>query len=66
MDGTLQAAPNGRHQPGVLVRDHQLDPGQAPDLELAQESPPEGLVLGVAELESEDLLVSLGGQPPWR
>ena len=48
-------------QPGVGVGDHQLRPGQAAGLQRAQERGPERAVLGVADIEAEDLTAPVGG-----
>ena len=55
MTNTLDHPAQGGHQPGVLVRDHQPDPAQAAFPQGPQERPPEHLVLGVADVQAEDL-----------
>jgi len=50
-------------QAGVGVGDDQLGAGEPAGLEGAQESGPEGAVLGVADGEAEHLAVPVGGDP---
>jgi hypothetical protein len=45
--GALEAAAQRGDQAGVLVGDHQPDPGQAAGLQVGQERPPERLLLAV-------------------
>ena len=45
----------------VVVGDHQLHPGQAAGSQRPQERGPEGAVLGVADVDAEDLAVAGGG-----
>lgn len=59
----LETAPNGGHQSGVLVRDHQAHAREPPALQGAQELPPEGLVFGVADLDAQDLAAPVLGDP---
>ena len=51
----LEDPAEGGDQAGVLVGDDQPHPGQAALLQGAQEAAPEHLVLGVADVEAEDL-----------
>jgi hypothetical protein len=60
---TLEAAPDRRHQAGVLVRDDETHAGEPPALERAQELTPKGLVFGVADLDAQDLAPSV--ETPW-
>ena len=55
---SLEAAPDGAHQSGVLVRDDQLHVGESPGAQLPQKAPREHLVLGVADVEAQNLPVS--------
>ena len=48
-------------QAGVGVGDDQLHPAQAAGLQRAQERGPERPVLGVADVEAEDLTAAVGG-----
>ena len=57
MGGPLEAAPDGVHQPGVLVRNDQLHAGEASGAQGPQEATPEHLVFGVADVEAQDLSV---------
>ena len=57
----LEAAPDGGHQPGVLVRDDEAHAGEPPALEGTQELTPEGLVFGVADLDAQYLPASVLG-----
>jgi hypothetical protein len=52
MRGALEGAFEGGDEAGVLVGDHQLDPGQATLLQVGEEAAPEHLVLGVADVEA--------------
>jgi len=61
----LQAAAQRRDQPGMLVGDHQPDPGQAPSAQVGQKCPPERLLLAVAHGQAEDLPAT-GGRDPGR
>ena len=47
----------------VVVADHERDAVQAVRAERAQELTPEGLVLGVAEGQAQDLTVAAGADP---
>ena len=52
----LEAAPDGGHQAGVLVRDDEAHAARAPGAcKRAQEPTPEGLVFGVADVDAQDL-----------
>jgi hypothetical protein len=55
LPGGAEHAGDRRLDALVRVRDHQLDPGQAATLELAQELDPEGLGLRGADRHAEDL-----------
>jgi hypothetical protein len=57
----LQAAPQCRHQAGVLVRDDEAHTTKAPFAQARQEAPPEDLVFGVTDVEAEHLAHALGG-----
>lgn len=58
--GALQNATDRGFQAGVGVGDHQPYTAQAAVLEVAQEFGPERLVLGVADVDPEDLAVPIG------
>ncbi len=47
----------------MLVRDHQLHTAKPSLLEGAQEALPEDLVFGVADVATQDLPVTVGGDP---
>jgi hypothetical protein len=59
----LEGPLEGGDEAGVLVGDHQLDTAQAAFLQVGQERPPEHFVLGVADVEAEDLAAAVGGDP---
>jgi hypothetical protein len=61
VSGALEGPFERRDQAGVLVGDHQLDPGQAALLQPGQQRPPEHLVLAVADVEAEHLAAAVGG-----
>jgi hypothetical protein len=61
--GALEAAAQGGDQAGVLVGDHQADPGQASATQVGQKRPPERLLLAVAHGQTEDLAAAGGGDP---
>jgi hypothetical protein len=46
---------------GVLVGDHHLHASQTAVLQIGEEASPEDLVLGVADVEAEDLAAAVGG-----
>jgi len=64
---SLEAASQGLDQPGVLVGDDQLHPGQSALLQRGEEAAPECLVLpdfwAVPDVEAEDLTGAGGGDP---
>ena len=60
LPGGVQHLGDGRFQPFVGVRDHQLDAAQAPPRQLAQEVGPEGLGLTGADGHAQDF-ASPGG-----
>ena len=57
----LETAAQRRDEAGVLVGDDQLDPVQAALLEGGEEPAPEHLVLAVADVQTEDLPLTGGG-----
>jgi hypothetical protein len=54
---------DGLLQPGVGLRDDQLDSGPAAGLQGAQERRPEGAVLAIADVQAEDFPAAVGGDP---
>ncbi len=63
---SLEAAPDGAHQAGVLVGDHETLALEPPGLEPAQELSPEDLVLRVTDIDAQDLSVPGGRHPGGR
>jgi hypothetical protein len=51
------------HEALVGVRDDQLDPGESPGSQRAQEGGPEGAVFGVTDVGAQDLAVAGPGDP---
>jgi hypothetical protein len=52
---------NGLLAADVSVRDDQLDALEAAGFQAAQEGGPEGAVLGVADVQAQDLAAAVGG-----
>jgi hypothetical protein len=59
--GALEAAADRRLEAGVGVGDDQPHPTQPAGLQRPQESGPERLVLGVADVDAEHLAAAFGG-----
>jgi hypothetical protein len=60
LPGRLEHALDGRLDTLVGVGDHQLDPGEPPALELAQELQPEGLGLRGADVHTQHFAPAVG------
>jgi hypothetical protein len=60
---TQHDRPDRLFQAGVGVGDDQLHPTQPAGLQAAEERGPEGAVLGVADVEAEDLPAAVAGHP---
>jgi hypothetical protein len=58
---TLETAPQGLYEAGVLVADHELHPSQATALQAGEEARPERLVLAVADVDAQDLSGAVRG-----
>jgi hypothetical protein len=57
---SLEAPLDGRHQASVLIGDDQLHPIESSGPELPEELPPEGLVLRVPDIDTQDLPMAGG------